>query len=87
MLQDVIATLQTWVNDVLGDDTRIRVTNMNDDFHDGFVLKTLLEKLSGLIVRMPLGEYVQSEERKRLNLSTVLDQIHYHLKLPKDKDK
>ncbi len=88
MLQDVLATLQNWVNDVLGDDTRVRVTNMTDDFHDGYVLKVLFEKLSGdLELRMPLDELVQSEERKKLNLSTVLDQIHYHMKLPKDKDK
>ena len=49
---------------------------------DGLVYKKLVEKLSGEMIDMPTGEYVQSEERQRRNLSAILSKIEMLLGVP-----
>ena len=72
--QEAVENITGWINHELGDSsTRIRVTDLKNDLYDGVVLKVLLERLSGESVAMPAGEFVQSEERQRINLRAVLD--------------
>ena len=44
-------------------------------FFDGLVLKALIERLSGETISMPAGEFVQSEERIKCNLSHILNRV------------
>ena len=54
---------------------------MDEDLSDGLVYKHLMEKLSGLPMAMPTGDLVQSEERRRLNVVSVIGEIEKILDL------
>ena len=47
---------------------------MEDDLADGLIIRHLIESLSGEKLKMPFGEYVQSEERQQRNLKSILSQ-------------
>ena len=47
---------------------------MEDDLADGLIIRHLIESLSGEKLKMPFGEYVQSEERQKRNLKSILSQ-------------
>ena len=50
------------------------MTNLEDDLADGLIIRHLIESLSGEKLKMPFGEYVQSEERQKRNLKSILSQ-------------
>ena len=50
------------------------MTNLEDDLADGLIIRHLIESLSGEKLKMPFGEYVQSEERQQRNLKSILSQ-------------
>ena len=52
----------------------VQVTNLEDDLADGLIIRHLIESLSGEKLKMPFGEYVQSEERQQRNLKSILSQ-------------
>ena len=47
---------------------------MEEDLADGLIIRHLIESLSGEKIKMPFGEYVQSEERQQRNLKSILTQ-------------
>ena len=47
---------------------------MEEDLADGLLIRHLIETLSGEKLKMPFGEYVQSEERQQRNLKSILSQ-------------
>lgn len=81
---EILRSLQEWVNDLLNDEDRIRVTCMREDFFDGVVLKRIVERLSASAIKLPLDEDVQAKERQKKNLTAVLARIDELLKLPPD---
>ncbi len=84
-MKEVVSNLTKWVNQVLDDSsTRITVQNLETDLFDGLVLKVLVQKLSGQPVVMPAGEFVQSEERQRINLGAVLRRIEDIIRVPEE---
>ncbi len=84
-MKEVVSNLTKWVNQVLDDSsTRISVQNLETDLFDGLVLKVLVQKLSGQSVVMPAGEFVQSEERQRINLGAVLRRIEDIIRVPEE---
>ena len=87
-MKDLIDCLTNWINSEIEDtDTRVRVTDLENDLFDGLVLKTLFKKLSGKEVTMPTGENVQSQERQRRNLDAVLKAIQDELEIDPTSDK
>ena len=50
------------------------MTSIEDDLADGLIIRHLIESLSGEKLKMPFGEYVQSEERQQRNLKSILTQ-------------
>ena len=48
------------------------------------MLKVLMERLSGQRIVMPTGEFVQSEERQKVNLKAVLGRIEDILEVGED---
>ncbi len=84
-VREVLANITNWINHELGDSsTRIRVESLEADLFDGLVLKVLVSRLSGRDIVMPAGEFVQSEERQRINLKAVLGAIEEILGLPEE---
>lgn len=81
---EVLSNLQEWVNEMLNDEDRIRVTSMADDFFDGVVFKRIVEKLTNTEIKLPLDENVQAKERQKKNLTAVLDKIGDILRLTPD---
>ena len=51
-----------------------QITSLEDDLADGLIIRHLIESLSGEKIKMPFGEYVQSEERQQRNLKSILIQ-------------
>ena len=51
-----------------------QVASLEDDLADGLIIRHLVEALSGEKIKMPFGEYVQSEERQKRNLQSILTQ-------------
>ena len=56
-------------------------------FFDGLVLKSLTEKLSGETILMPMGEFVQAEERIKGNLAHILAKIDAIIGIDEDQRK
>ncbi|XP_046685942.1 beta-parvin-like, partial [Homalodisca vitripennis] len=79
-LQELMAVLVDWINDVLADH-RIIVKNLEEDLYDGQVLQKLLEKLSGEKLDVP--EVTQSEEGQKQKLGIVLAAVNRVLGHPR----
>lgn len=72
-VKEVIDCILDWMNHSLGgSETRVRITNLEEDMNDGMVFKLLLEKLTGKSLMMPCGDYVQSKERQNTNVEFIL---------------
>ena len=78
-VKEVVGTIRDWLNECLGGgNTRIVITDLEEDIKDGMVVKLLLEKYLGQSLRMPCGDFVQSKERQEANVDyilTVMEQL------------
>jgi len=60
----------------LGDtETRVRITDLEDDLKDGLIFKMIMEKMSGEVVSLPCGDIVSSKERQKINLEFIIGHI------------
>ena len=72
-VKEFLDNMKEWINQSLGGaDTRVSISNLEEDLKDGMVLKCLLEKHTGTEIRMPCGDFVQSQERQLTNVEYLL---------------
>ena len=63
------------------------MTCLEEDLADGLIIRHLIESLSGEKIKMPFGEYVQSEERQQRNLKSILTQTEKIIDTVEQKEK
>ena len=87
-LEDLIGLLTEWINNELGDgESRMQVTNLEEDLRDGLIVAQLVGSLSGQTIQLPFGRYVQSSQRQFNNLQFVLKRTQEVLELKTDEIK
>jgi len=75
-LKELMGCLKEWINASLCvENTRVSITDFEEDFKDGMVFKFLIEKHLKRDIITPCGDFVQSKERQLLNVDYIITVI------------